>query len=114
MKYSEIEIMGAGQLAYKKYVDNHEASIFRTVPPSRWDREQYMVMGMAYLMEQDSLVEKLQTENQSIKQSLVIAIMALKEINRQELNAQRPGGGHSRSATISYEALKTLKQPIAD
>jgi len=30
---------------------------------------------------------------------------ALKEINREELSSQRPGGGYSRSATISYNAL---------
>jgi len=35
-------------------------------------------------------------------------INALKQINQEELNNQRPGGGHSRSATLSYEALKLV------
>ena len=35
---------------------------------------------------------------------------ALEEINREELNAQRPGGGYSRSAKISFEALKSVKK----
>lgn len=37
-----------------------------------------------------------------------LAVQALKKINEQELNSQRPGGGHSISATISYDTLKTL------
>jgi len=35
-------------------------------------------------------------------------INALKQINKEELNNQRPGGGHSISATLSYEALKLV------
>jgi hypothetical protein len=35
-------------------------------------------------------------------------VNALKQINQEELNSQRPGGGHSRSATLSYEALKLV------
>lgn len=31
---------------------------------------------------------------------------ALKKINEEELNGQRPGGSHSRSATLSYEAIQ--------
>jgi len=31
---------------------------------------------------------------------------ALKEVNKEELNNQRPGGGYSRSATISYNAIQ--------
>lgn len=30
----------------------------------------------------------------------------LEQINREELNAQRPGGSYSRAATLSYEILK--------
>lgn len=30
----------------------------------------------------------------------------LEQINKEELNNQRPGGGYSRSATLSYEILK--------
>ena len=37
-------------------------------------------------------------------------VKALEEINRYELSAQRPGGGHSRSATISYEVLQDIKK----
>lgn len=35
---------------------------------------------------------------------------ALEEINKEELNSQRPGGGYSKSASISYEALQLLKE----
>lgn len=31
---------------------------------------------------------------------------ALQLINQEELNNQRPGGGYSKSARISYDALK--------
>lgn len=31
---------------------------------------------------------------------------ALEQINKEELNAQRPGGSYSRAATLSYEILK--------
>lgn len=31
---------------------------------------------------------------------------ALKKINEEELNGQRPGGSHGRSATLSYEAIQ--------
>lgn len=37
-------------------------------------------------------------------------VEALKKINREELNSQRPGGGYSRSATLSYEALASHKK----
>lgn len=37
---------------------------------------------------------------------------ALQEINKEELNSQRPGGGYSKSATISYEALLTTNEKV--
>ncbi len=36
------------------------------------------------------------------------ARVALKAINDEELNSMRPGGGYSRSAKISYDALAKL------
>ena len=39
---------------------------------------------------------------------------ALNEINRQELNAQRPGGGYSTSATISYRTLKKARAKLTE
>ena len=36
-------------------------------------------------------------------------VEALEKINREELNSQRPGGGYSNSAKISYEALKEFR-----
>jgi hypothetical protein len=44
-----------------------------------------------------------------VNHKLSLAITALEEINREEIRSQRPGGGHSRSATISYEALEKIK-----
>jgi hypothetical protein len=44
-----------------------------------------------------------------IKMQLSDAVMALEEVNRTELNNQRPGGGYSPSAIISYNALQKLK-----
>ena len=35
---------------------------------------------------------------------------ALKEINKEELSSQRPGGGYSRSAILSYETLAQYEQ----
>lgn len=35
-------------------------------------------------------------------------VEALKKINAEELNSQRPGGGHSVSARLSYQALKDV------
>jgi hypothetical protein len=37
------------------------------------------------------------------------AVKALREINDNEINAQRPGGSPSRSATISYDAVKEIE-----
>lgn len=39
---------------------------------------------------------------------------ALTDINRVELNSQRPGGGHSQSARISYDALANFNEFIKD
>ena len=48
-----------------------------------------------------SLNKNDQTENQKLKEALI-------KINKVELNQQRPGGGYSESARISYEVLKEL------
>jgi hypothetical protein len=45
-----------------------------------------------------SAYEQLKVENERLR-------VALRAINREEINSQRPGGGYSRSATISFEAL---------
>lgn len=39
---------------------------------------------------------------------LLVAISALEEINRTELSFQRPGGGYTPSAKLSYEALTQI------
>ena len=44
---------------------------------------------------------ELEKENQKLKEALI-------KINKVELNQQRPGGGFSESARISYEILKEL------
>ena len=45
------------------------------------------------------LLEEKQKEIERLK-------TALKQINQEELNSQRPGGEYSKSAVISYKALK--------
>lgn len=52
---------------------------------------------------------KAETELSDLKTKLAIAIEALEKVNKEELNSQRPGGGHSKSATISYEALNKIR-----
>lgn len=42
------------------------------------------------------------------------ALKALEEINREELNSQRPGGEHSKSARISFEALTKIKAELGE
>ncbi len=46
-----------------------------------------------------SAYQKLRDENEALK-------AALELINKEELNAQRPGGSYSKSAKISYDVLK--------
>lgn len=43
-----------------------------------------------------------------IKENIDILIKALRDINKNELNIQRPGGGLSLSAKISYSALRKI------
>lgn len=50
----------------------------------------------------DSLTDK------KLQQKLDIAKKALEEINKEELNTQRPGGYYSKSAQISFKALKQI------
>lgn len=35
---------------------------------------------------------------------------ALEQINKEEINSMRPGGGYSKSARISYEALEKYRK----
>lgn len=44
---------------------------------------------------------ELRSEIKRLKEALV-------QINQEELNNQRPGGGYSKSARISYNALKGI------
>lgn len=44
---------------------------------------------------------ELRSEIKRLKEALI-------EINQEELNNQRPGGGYSKSARISYNALKGI------
>lgn len=39
---------------------------------------------------------------------------ALQLINKEELGSQRPGGGYSRSATLSYEAIDMFRKKYGD
>lgn len=50
----------------------------------------------------------LAVENSKLKEQLEIARQGLRDINQEELNSQRPGGGYSRSATISFETLAKI------
>jgi hypothetical protein len=45
-----------------------------------------------------------------LERKLAVAKEALKNINKEELNSQRPGGGYSKSARISFEALKKIEE----
>lgn len=45
-----------------------------------------------------------------LEAKLDLAIEALKKINQEELNSQRPGGGYTTSARISYQALQELEK----
>ena len=61
-------------------------------------------IGAVYEVNQanmQNLVLQLDEANEKIK----LLEKALEEINREELSSQRPGGGYSKSAKISYEAL---------
>lgn len=59
-------------------------------------------MSDAWEKQLEKLLDKTEAE-------LALAIEALKQINKAEINSQRPGGGYSESARISYETLKKLK-----
>lgn len=55
------------------------------------------------------LINLLKSERMSLKADLATCVVALEKINEEELRSQRPGGGHSRSAMISYETLKKIR-----
>jgi hypothetical protein len=61
---------------------------------------------MNWLIQQ---LESFESENKHMSIKLELAIAALEQINQEELNSQRPGGGYSKSAKISYDALEKLK-----
>lgn len=48
------------------------------------------------------------TELEHTKKLLTIAVEALRKINNEELNAQRPGGYCSKSAMLSHVALELI------
>jgi len=54
-------------------------------------------------------VDKLIKQNEKLKYQLKIAKSYLEKINTEELNSQRPGGGYSRSASLSFNALREIK-----
>lgn len=56
-----------------------------------------------------SALEQAEEKIKSLEANLSVAKDYLEKINNEELNSQRPGGGYSKSATLSYEALEKLK-----
>lgn len=50
-------------------------------------------------------IERLQNENEALKTKVARYEKALFEINKEELNNQRPGAYRSRSFMLSYDAL---------
>lgn len=65
------------------------------------DSEKYCEISIKALSEPEQIAV--------MERKLSTAIQALNEINRKELNSQRPGGGYSESATLSYNALSVIK-----
>jgi uncharacterized coiled-coil protein SlyX len=56
----------------------------------------------------DKAIAHYKNEIMKLQEKLTIVVDALKKINKEELNSQRPGGSHSVSARISYDTLKKL------
>lgn len=46
----------------------------------------------------------------ALEKKLDIAVNRFKEINNEELSNQRPGGGYSKSAIISFKAIKEIEK----
>jgi outer membrane PBP1 activator LpoA protein len=53
-------------------------------------------------------IKQKSQEISELKSKLDFAILTLRKINAYELNSQRPGGGRSVSATLSFEGLQKL------
>ena len=47
---------------------------------------------------------------EKMTKALQVAREALKAINKEELDNQRPGGGYSKSASLSYETLTEINK----
>ncbi len=58
---------------------------------------------------ESSIIGNSTSETSKLKQKLEIAVKALKDIESEEINSQRPGGGYSRSAIISFKAIKEIE-----
>lgn len=73
-------------------------------------------LGATYSLTQEDMnwliqqLESFESEHKHLSMKLELAIKALEQINQEELSSQRPGGGYSKSASISYEDLKKLKE----
>ena len=46
----------------------------------------------------------------ALEKKLEIATIRFKEINNEEISNQRPGGGYSKSAIISFKAIKEIEK----
>lgn len=53
---------------------------------------------------------KVEQDLEDAKELIRSLEKVLIDINEEELNAQRPGGGYSKSARLSHEALNLIKQ----
>ena len=58
---------------------------------------------------QGSQIRSMEAKITTAKAQIAIALKALKEINRVEVNAQRPGGDLGTSARISYKAINDIE-----
>lgn len=64
----------------------------------------------AYYKTCEVLNGQLEQENAKLKEKIEKLQTALQKINKEELNSQRLGGEYSKSAKISFEALKSIKK----
>lgn len=55
------------------------------------------------------IIKKQREKILALEKKLEIAVKALKDIESEEINSQRPGGGYSKSAIISYKAIKEIE-----
>jgi hypothetical protein len=52
--------------------------------------------------------EDYNDEMELLRKKLSLALWALKKINEEELNSQRPGGGYSSVAKLSYNVINKI------